>query len=128
LRTSIGEQIASQWYIRNFRILYADNKEILEKFTIGVEFEEMDLETKTEKVERLILETQLNPYTDDYIGKEIGDPDYLNHIDTKKRDKQDQQNKNPFPFPGKPQAQGGGTFSVKDSDTNKTARIRVTPI
>jgi len=129
LRSSIGEQIASQWYIRNFRVLYADKKDILEKFTIGVEFEEMDLETKTEKVERLILEQQLNPYTNKYIGEELGDKDYENHIDAEKIKKKDEQaNNSPFPFPQKPKAQGGGTFSVKDSDTQKTASVRVTPI
>jgi len=89
----------------------------------------MDLETKTEKVERLILEQQLNPYKDDYIGKELGDMDYLDHIDTKKRDEENQQkNSSPFPFPNKPKASGGGTFTVKDSDTNKTASVKVTPV
>ena len=131
LRNSIGEQIASQWYIRNFRILYKDKPEILKKFTIAVEFEEMDLETKTEKVERLILEQQLAPYTDKYIGEELGDKDYENHIDPKKREEENQQkNSSPFPFPQKPKAQGGGNFSVKGTGTNKsmTAKVKVTPI
>lgn len=131
LRNSIGEQIASQWYIRNFRILYKDKPEILKRFTIGVEFEEMDLETKTEKVERLILEQQINPYTNKYIGEELGDKDYENHIDPDKiKQEQEQKNSSPFPFPQKPKAQGGGEFSVKGTGTNRnmTARVKVTPI
>lgn len=114
-RNTFGDQIASQWYLRNFRILYKDDIKILETFKIGVEFEEMELETKTEKVERLLEEMQLNPLTDEYIGQELNDPDYLNHIDCDKKKEQEQQG---APFGSMPIKPKPSTFTVKDSMGN----------
>jgi hypothetical protein len=123
LRTSIGQQIAAQWYIRNFRILFKDKKELLEMFTIGVEFEEMDLETKLEKAQRLLTEMQLNPYNDEWIGKELGDPEYLHHIDTDKRDKENEiKSQNPLANLGK-KPPGVKTYSVTDADTGKVNQV-----
>lgn len=116
-RGSFGAQISSQWYMRNFRIIYENRPEILEMFKIGVEFEEMEFETKTEKVERLLQEMQLNPLTDEYIGQQLNDPDYLNHIDAdKKKLQEQQQSSGPLASMMKPKPKT--VFSVKDSMGN----------
>lgn len=117
LRTVICSQIASQWYNKVFRVVYANNKEILEKFYIDCEFEEMELETKLEKTARLLQEMQINPLTDEYIGEELGDADYLEHIDTKKRDEQKEQMQNKGALGNK------GQFSVTDSSTGQKVNV-----
>jgi hypothetical protein len=115
VRTTFAQQISSQWYMRIFRELYGKNEDILDTFYIDIEFEEMELETKLEKVGRLLQETQLNPYTDDYLGEELGDKDYLDHVDTKKREEQNQMgpSRNAFGPGGTPG--GKGTFSVTNN-------------
>lgn len=121
-RTNLSQQISSQWYMRVFRTIYAKDKDILEKFYIDCEFEEMELETKLEKVARLLQETQIAPYTDEYIGEELGDKDYLEHIDDEKRKKQEE---NPMGGMGMQNkfGKGSGTFSVTDSQTGKVSKV-----
>ncbi len=118
IRESITSQISQQWYNRVFRTVYAKQDEILETFYIDCEFEEMELETKLEKVGRLIQEQQLAPYTNEYIGEELGDEGYLEHVDTEKQKSQEEQgiqNKN---------AMGNkGQFSVTDSSTGQNVRV-----
>jgi hypothetical protein len=122
VRTTLAQQISAQWYMRIFREVYGNDEDLLNTFYIDVDFEEMELETKLEKVGRLIQETQLNPYTDDYIGEELGDKDYLDHVDTKKRDEQNAMG----PMGKKP---GGGApfgqsnFSVTDSSTGQNVSV-----
>ena len=122
LRTTITQQISAQWYNRVFRTVYEQDDDILEKFYIDCEFEEMELETKLEKVARLIQEQTLNPYTNEYLGEELGDKDYLEHID---EDKVKQQKDDPFAQMGKePMKPGGhGSFSVIDSQTGKPTKV-----
>lgn len=119
IRKQITDQIASQWYNRVFRTVYGDDEEILNTFYIDCEFEEMELETKLEKVARLVQEQQLNPYTDEYIGEELGDADYLEHIDPEKKKKQEEM--------GGPQRRDAfgnkGQFSVTDSSTGQNVRV-----
>jgi len=124
LRTSIGTQIGLQWYMPNFRILYKDTEEgrkLLDIFYIDVEFEEMELETRTEKVERLLLETELYPYKPEHIGEELGEKDYMKNIDTEAKKQQDEQKSmGGAPFGNKPSA--GGTFTVKGPG-GETAKV-----
>lgn len=121
VREQITAQISQQWYNRIFRTIYAGQKDILEKFYIECEFEEMNLETKLEKVGRLIQEQQLAPYTKEYIGEELGDADYLAHIDTEKLKQQEkekamgQQSKNMFG--------NKGQFSITDSSTGQNVSV-----
>jgi len=122
-RTMLSQQISSQWYMRVFRTIYEKDEDILDTFYIDVEFEDMELETKLEKVGRLIQETQLNPYTDEYLGEELDDKDYLDHIDTKKRD---EQAKNPMGGMGNLKSQGKGAFSVTNSQTGEQTRVQPT--
>lgn len=123
-RTSITQQIAIQWYMRVFRTIYAgeSNKDILDTFYIDCEFEEMELETKLEKVARLIQEMQLNPYTDDYLAEELGDKDYLEHIDEDKRKKKEENQMGGMGMQDK-FSKGSGNFSVTDSQTGKVSRV-----
>lgn len=117
VRTTFAKQISAQWYMRVFREIYKKDEELLNEFYIDVEFEEMELETKLEKVGRLIQESQLNPYKDEYIGEELGDDDYLNHIDTDKREKQMQPGMTPGNSPF------GKNFSVTDSSTGQNVSV-----
>lgn len=122
-RTTFGQQLANQWYMPNFRILYKDQQDILEKFYISVRFEEVSLETKEERINRLLLETQLNPYTDEYLGEELEDPDYATHVDEEKRKEQEKMEKMQMQFsmskkpgtkgPADPDDSAGGTFSAR---------------
>ncbi len=82
----------------------------------------MELETKLEKVARLIQEMQINPYTNEYLGEELGDKDYLEHID---EDKIEQQKNDPFAQMDKgPMKPGGhGSFSVIDSQTGRPTKV-----
>ena len=115
-RTTFGQQLANQWYMPNLRVV-AD-KNLLEEIYVDVEFEDVSLETKQEKIDRLLQETQLNPYTDEYIGEELEDKDYISHIDLKKRKEQQEMSKM------NPGAGGSGkskpeTFSVRDHGTGE---------
>lgn len=117
LRTQLAQQISSQWYMRIFREVYKKDEEALETFYIGVEFEEMDLETKLEKVGRLLQETQLNQYTNEYLGEELGDANYLEHIDEDKN--KAVRDAGPMgKMPG-----GKGQFSVTDSSTGQSVAV-----
>jgi len=123
LRTSIGGQIASQHYMPNFRVLYKGKKE-LELFYIEVEFEEAELETRAEKVERLLSEMELFPYKAEHIGEELGDKDYMANIDQDaiklKKEQQEQGPMGGAPFGNKPNSKD--TFTVKGPG-GETAKI-----
>ena len=123
VRTQFADQISSQWYMKVFRTIYADDKDLLEKFYIDCTFEEMELETKLEKIDRLLAETSLNPMTDDYLGEELNDPDYLEHVDTEKRDEQNKMGAMGGPGGNQLQNKGKGIFSVTDSATGKVAKV-----
>lgn len=93
-RAELGRQIAAQYYMPNFRALCENaegDRALLEEFYVDVRFEEVSLETRQEKVERLLMESQLNPYTDTWIGEQLGDPDYEQHIDQEKLEEQKEQ-------------------------------------
>ncbi len=88
-RANIGRQLVQQWWLPNLRRIQSE--EFLKKFTVVAEYRELSLETKLEKVERLLQETQLNPYKDSYLGEELGISDYLSKIDEEKLEEQKQQ-------------------------------------
>jgi len=117
-RTTYGAQFATQHYMRIFRTVYAKQDDILDTFYIDVEFEEMELETKTEKVNRLLLEQQLNPYTNEYIGEELNDEAYLEHIDEDKIEEQKLMPTAPNNLKTK-----GGAFTVEDSSTGQKVNV-----
>jgi len=124
LRTSIGSQIAAQHYMPNFRILYKEDKEKLEMFYIDVEFEEAELETRAEKVERLLSEMELFPYKPEHIGEELGDKDYMANIDEdaikQKKEMAEQGPAGGAPFGQKPSSRD--TFTVKGPG-GETAKV-----
>lgn len=121
MREQISGQISQQWYNRIFRTIYAKQEDLLEQFYIDCEFEEMELETKLEKVGRLIQEQQLAPYTKEYLGEELGDEDYLEHIDEKKMKEQEEQNA--LGMQSKNAFGGKGQFSVTDSKTGEKTSV-----
>ena len=137
-RMTFAQQLSSQWYMPIFRALYKNDKDILDKFYIDVEFEEVSLETKQEKVERLLAETQLNPYTDEYLGEVLEDEGYLNHIDEEKikeqkemekqqmqMQKMSMQNKAGQNKPGQNNKnKDGNTFNTKSNSVGERSTMR----
>ncbi len=124
LRQSITSQISAQWYNPVYRTIY-EKDDRLNTFYIDCEFEEQELETKLEKVARLLQEQQLNPYTDEYIGEELGDKDYIDHIDEKKKQMQEEQSQQQGPggSGGAPFGKSKGQFSVTDSSTGQQVKV-----
>ena len=128
-RVTFGQQIASQHWMPNFRLIADKNQ--LEEFYIEAEFEDVSFETKQEKIDRLLMETELNPYTDEYLGQELEDPDYINHIDAEKKAEQEKMNQMGGPqgtasdIASKGPAGGGAgksknqTFSTRDHATGE---------
>ena len=53
MRDGIGDEISRQWYDRIFRILYADDPKIIEKFRITIGFDDMQVETLRERAEAI---------------------------------------------------------------------------
>ena len=123
LRTVLTQQIAAQWYMRIYREVYKKDEEALETYYIGVEFEEMELETKLEKVARLLQETQLNQYTDDYIGEVLADENYLEHIDADKNKAAMDSAGQMGEGGGNKVVKGKGQFSVTDSSTGQSVQV-----
>ena len=124
-RNTFRQQLASQWYMPNARIAYQDtDKNVLEEIYIDVEFEDVSLETKQEKIDRLLQETVLNNYTDEYIGQELEDPDYINHIDAAKNKKEDEQAKsNPMGAAESKKKKTGEVTSIRDHSTGQTSKV-----
>ena len=90
-RRRLGLQLAQQWWLPNLRLVKKDDPEFLKKYTVEVRYVELSLETKLEKVERLLQETQLNPYKNAYLGEQLDDPEYESHIDEEKIEEQNEK-------------------------------------
>ena len=127
------ERIASilsyQHYMPNFRALFKKRKsEYLTKYKIGVEFQETNLETMQEKVDRLLGLMEINPLTDKRIGEELGDTDYEKHVDQDKLKEQKEERKQGMQ-PGGQQGQNpktGQTMTIRDHATNNKTKQTVT--
>ena len=123
----LAEMISHQHYIPNFRALYKKDKpEYLEKYTIGVEFEETNMETKQEKVDRLLGMMEINPLTDKRIGEELDDTDYEKHIDKDKIKERKEEREKGI----QPQGQGqnpktGQTMTIRDHATGDKTKQSV---
>lgn len=125
-RRRLGMQLAQQWWLPNLRVLKEDDPEFLKKYTIEVRFAEMSLETKLEKVERLLQEIQLNPYKNSYLGEQLDDPDYQMHIDDAKIEEQNAKDDRMMEAQimraenGPPGAGGGGPPGKKGSPNSNS--------
>lgn len=84
MREWIGGEIAMQWYNRIFKVLYASDEKLLDKFNIKVSFEDLQVETLKERAEGLeILEARAP--LDNQKAEEILQVDgYAAAIDTEK--------------------------------------------
>ena len=131
-RRTLAHQLSSQHYMPNFRAICIQDgcTDLLEKFWIDVEFEEPALETKQERIDRIIKEYELNPYTDEWLGKQLEDNDYVRHIDVKRRDelrqmaRQDAQPDTPGSSPkGKKPGATGATNSIKNETGNDSPGV-----
>ena len=106
-RESIGNQLAQQWWMPILRTLKKDESDFLKKFTLKTRFVDLSLETKLELVERLLQESELNPYKNSYIGEQLGDPEYEQHIDEKKIEEMKEERR--MMMEAKMAGPGGGT-------------------
>ena len=124
LQASIGDQLEQQHWLPNMR--KTQDEAYLEEYTVKALFVNHTLETKLEKVERLIQETQINPYKDGYLGEELGIPDYLSKIDTEKRDEQQQMEKDAMEakMMGGPNAQSSAGAGGKEGSKGPATRSR----
>ena len=137
---AVGSQILQPFY----RTIYADEQSLLKEYWLDVEFEPVNLETPLERIERLLQENQLNPYTLEWLGQQLEDPQYSLHVDKQKIDElkrmraqmpgqqpgQGGGSQTPG-MPGRPGAGGGSgpkTFGIKDHTTQMRRRETVTPL
>ena len=124
LQEAFGRQLVQQWWLPNLR--KTQNEEFLKTYTVEARFVNHTLETKLEKVERLLQETQLNPYKDSYLGEELGINDYASKIDSAKRDEQEQMEKDMAmaKMMGPPSAQSSQGADKKEGNKGPVDRSR----
>ena len=80
-RDWIAREVARQWYMKNFRIIYKDNKEILEKFHIEAEFEDIKLESWDDLVSAVRELASIKPLTAQAIGEFLDIPNFESKVD-----------------------------------------------
>jgi len=67
--------------MRNFRIIYKDNKEVLKNFHVECEFEDVKLESWDDLVSSVIELMKINPLRAEAIGEMLGIENYESKID-----------------------------------------------
>lgn len=82
-RATIGQKIAAQHYMPNFRIIHADNKKALETFHIEAEFDDFKLESWVDIVDSTVTLNQLYKLKADANGELLGIPNLESKIDQK---------------------------------------------
>ena len=90
VRKVIGEIIAQQWYDRWFRLIYADDKEKLEKFKIRIAWKDVQITEWYDNMESALKLDMRKPLTDKAFGGLIGRDGYENMIDTEKAEKMEE--------------------------------------
>lgn len=80
-RIKIGKQLTSQWYMKNFRIIYAKKPEVLEKFHVEAEFDDFKLESWADLVNSVIELSKLKPLKAEALGELLGIQNFENMID-----------------------------------------------
>ena len=80
-QNKISKVIDAQWYMKNFRIIYKDNEEVLKNFHIECEFEDIKLESWDDLVESTIKLNQLQKLKATANGKLLGLDNFESMID-----------------------------------------------
>ncbi|KKN75418.1 hypothetical protein LCGC14_0380390 [marine sediment metagenome] len=80
-RIKIGKQIAQQWYMKNFRIIYGKKPEVLKQFHIEAEFDDFKLESWADLVASVKELMTIKPLKADAIGELLGLQNFENMID-----------------------------------------------
>lgn len=81
MREWIGEEIARQWYNRIYKVLYSDNEELLKRFRIKVVFDDLQIETLSERAESLETVERRAPLTHEKAGEILQIDGYEDNID-----------------------------------------------
>jgi len=80
-RVVIGNDIASQWYNRVFKVIYKDNKKFLDTYIIKVVFKDLQIETLKERAESLEIIERRAKLTHEKAGEILQIDNYEASID-----------------------------------------------
>ena len=80
-RIIIGKKIAAQYYMKNFRIIYAKKEKILKEFHVETEFDDFKLESWADLVSSVVELTKLKPLKAEALGEILGIQNFENMID-----------------------------------------------
>ena len=81
LQSKIGKTIDSQYYMPNWRTIYAKNKDVLKNFHVESEFIDIKLESWDDLVSSIIELSKLNPLKAEAIGEMLGIQNYESKVD-----------------------------------------------
>jgi hypothetical protein len=116
LQNTISKKIDAQWYMKNFRIIYNDNQDILDNFHIESEFIDIKLESWDDLVESVVKLNQLQKLKAEANGKLLGLDNFESMIDP---------DAEPIPTSSEIEGKDGSKLSIqsgpkqKSSDTDK---------
>lgn len=80
-RIVIGKKFTAQWYMKNFRIIYKDKKDIMEQFHVEAEFDDFKLESWADLVSSVVELSKLQPLKAQAMGELLGIQNFENMID-----------------------------------------------
>ncbi len=80
MRQMDGRMICQQWYQRWFRLIYKDDKELLEKFRIKMVFDDLNIEEWFDKVEAALKVDSRQELTAKAFGELTGIDNYENKV------------------------------------------------
>ena len=80
-RTWIGDMIAKQWYMRWFRLMYADNQEVLDTFRIRIKWSDLHITDWRDDVQAVMQLDGRHQLTDEAIGDLLSIDDYPSMTD-----------------------------------------------
>ena len=88
-QSKIGKVLDAQWYMKNWRIIYKDNKDVLKNFHVECEFEDIKLESWDDLVSSVVELSKLNPLKAEALGELLGIANYQSKIDPEGKPLQD---------------------------------------
>lgn len=80
-QSRIGKVIDAQYYMPNWRAIYAENEDVLKNFHVESEFEDIKLESWDDLVASVVELFKLNPLRAEAIGELLGITNYESKID-----------------------------------------------
>jgi hypothetical protein len=78
----ITKKIDAQWYMKNWRIIYKENNDVLKNFHVESEFIDYSIESWIDRVPAVVELSKLRRFTVEAEGELLGIPNYSSKIDT----------------------------------------------